>query len=323
DHSRRLQTPRQHGFRYKQQQRRHQQQAPYALARFDLFSAQSLFRRRLRSGLRVGAGYRGRERFDVESRQIRFFAVEVDRGAIGIAGVSQAVEARLARRDDQFAGAGLFAVGDPFAVRRVYSRRVSVFRWRGGERLADEAPRALLAFAQMSCHLANERQIDRRQGQIVPVRVERRSEEQQLAAAARGLDQGRAAVFEARDHAGPFAGSRADIAEDAGGRQSPAAFEDLEDRVIGLDLAHHHVIAAPAAREPNRFFQLRGREVLKDLIERGGFGVRAGCDDQAAAALDKFNQRLSQRLIDLRVVEDDYAIGLEVGGVDRACRFDL
>src|SRR5262249_43136674 len=138
-----------------------------------------------------------------------------------------------------------------------------------------------------------------------------------------GLDQSRAAVFEPRNHAGPFAGCRADVAEDAGRRQTPAALEDLEDRMIGLDLAHYHVIAAPAAGAPDRLFQFRWREILKDLIERGGFGMRACGDDQSAATLDKLDQARGQRLINRRVVEDDYTVSAEVRRVDRACRFNL
>ena len=85
--------------------------------------------------------------------------------------VTQLVKSLLPRIHDQIAGRGLQAFRDARSTRRINRREVAVLRCRCGEGLAERVPRALFVFAQITHQLPDQRQIGRRQRQIVPASI--------------------------------------------------------------------------------------------------------------------------------------------------------
>src|SRR6185369_15593403 len=106
------------------------------------------------------------------------------------------------------------------------------------------------------------------------------------------------------------------IAVDSGRRQSSAASEDAEDRMICLHLTHQ----AETARL-NRFAQLRRRDRSKQPIEFARIGVLTGRDNQSATSFNKPFQWASESFAYRRIVHDHHPRRVKLGWIQAAGAF--
>src|SRR6185437_11920901 len=140
---------------------------PDSLPSLDLFTAVNTIRLRTFSITRA-SGHTGDELGKDHLRKVAFGAVDVHCGEIRLLVVTQTIKPGLLRGHEEIA-----IRSEPiFCEARAAWRIDRGWRWffslRNGERLAQPVPRALFTRARVSHHLMNERQIQRRERQIVP-----------------------------------------------------------------------------------------------------------------------------------------------------------
>src|SRR6185369_4455668 len=205
--------------------------------------------------------------------------------------VAQTIKARLARSNQKI------AIRCQPCFRQSHTTRSIDRGWRlllaleDRKSLPQPIPRVLFVRTRITDHLMNERQVQRRQRQIVPTRSQRRREQEHASLAGSAFEQRGTAIFKARQHRGVRLRLRTEVTDYICAREPSARLKHLENRMIEFHFGDGDALAGLRL---HRLTQRRRQDLLKRRVESVCLGSWTSRHNHLSAIVYKPHERVCQ-----------------------------